>query len=129
MTGPTAYLSCEGKILIWEIASGKVLDSIESVPVGSNKEGFSGKLLVNTQYIIANDGNAVRAEFDLDRLFTIGSTGIGIYEISTGKKLETILAPWQQFGNGLAVWKDVYGAIHVAVESGVGKIYHYVLQN
>lgn len=68
------------------------------------------------------------AGYCLDRLVIASSYGINIYELSTGKKLETILPLCDPFNDHIVVWKDAYGAIHVATGSNSGRIYHYVLQ-
>ncbi len=148
--GTTAYLSWMGKILVWNISSGTVLETISMTPANSMQDGFYGDLLVSEQYILVKDNNAalqvldnathqplysirplsgtLRAAFDLDRLFVTNWDRIDVYEISTGKKLETILPACDQFSDGIVVWKDVYGTTHVAVGNG-SAIKHYVLQN
>jgi|GEM_PF-2542687 len=70
-------------------------------------------------------------DFGADRLFTIHSTEVIVYELSTGRPLKTLSPPCSNdfpttFQSSLAWWKDDKGRLQLAV-STKGKVYRYEL--
>ena len=152
VAGGSAYFHLLGKVHVWDILAGKTIKTIISPSLSSTSAGyFDSEMQINEQYMVVkgnvgdlqvweNNGHSllyrifplsgdVKAAFYLDRLIVSSTDYIDVYELSSGKKLETIVAPCKRFMYGNAVWKDAYGAINLAVGAGDGNIYHYVLQN
>ena len=152
ISGTTAQISVEDKVINWDLAKGTVRDSMVLSITAGYGPGYvtAHQLWANEQYIIVltNNGDVrvfdktsravlyridqgsttVRVAFDLNRLFVPTGGSVSVYEISTGKKLETIRAPCEQFTENLSACKDEQGALQLAMEGGAGNIYRYMLQ-
>ncbi len=152
----SAYLSFEDKVLQWNLAEGKIQHSITVFNGNSAYGAISGSkvqnLWVNAQYIVAATDNSggvqvfdrtthavryrldkvsgtVQTAFDVDRLVVADHGLIEVYALSTGRQLETIVAPCEGFSGSTMMWKDAQGYVHLAVGSATGSsFFRYNLQ-
>lgn len=152
ISGNSAYISIDNKVAELDVATGVIKDSLLLFK-GYNQYSIivtAQNIWVNDQYLmIHNDENVlqfldkttlavvhqidrsfstIQVEFGLNRLFMPQWGSIGVYELSTGKILDWIMAPCENFTGEIVAWQDSEGSIQLAAAGREGNVYRYVLQ-
>jgi len=149
LSGTSAYLAFEDKLIRWDLATGLVRDSIvlfntsaypSSNPSARNVWMNDRSIVVETTnndvqvfdktthaklYRTVGMTGSVRVDFASNRLFRIDGDLLDIYEIHTGKRIAAITAPCQPFSGQIAVWTDSQGMVQLAAARNDGNIYRY----
>ena len=150
-SGNVAYLTFEDKLIQWDLAAGRVQDSIVLFNTSTYATSYPSakKMWINDRFIVVETSNndvqvfdkasraslyrtqgmtgSVQVDFATNRLFNTDGDFLDVYELSTGKKLESIIAPCEQFSGNLAVWTNPQGAVQVAAAGQHGGMYRYAV--
>ncbi len=151
ISGTSAYMSFEDKLIRWDLAAGRVQDSIVLFNTSPYPTTYPSakNVWMNDRYIVINTTNqdvqifdktshaslyringmtgSVQVDFATNRLFKTDGDFLDIYDIQTGKKLESIIAPCEQFSGNLTVWTNSQGVVQMAVAGMSGGMYRYAV--